>query len=1279
MIFLEENNPSAFTFTPLRGGDDTGFNENFKAAYDGQLKLNRTDSRAINLREEWDSVITRIKDETGKSFINPGNYLNSYSASPDTPIRGYNFSSKQIFDFIKERPDTFPDLINLDNDVIFEKAKKRAIKSLDVNADVAARQTTTGLIGEFLGGSLASITDLPNVAAIFLTGGSSTIVKETLKQALAAGASEAIIQTEVNDWYKSLNLPYDYKTFLANVALASAGAGVMTAGIMGAKPAYQLTKKQIINGIEALEKAKARLEGRPYEINPDIKVIKEIDEINETINQGNLLKDDAGDLEHNARVNQSYQAIENGDSTKITSAPPESAIIRPTDIHFHDNLNKEMFAYKPNDLLVDANLFQFKAGGDIMGVTERLHGVTQWDPVKANTAIVYEFADGRTFIADGHQRLALAKRLQEADPSLNIQIYAFKIREIDGRTPAYARAAAAGKNLAEGTGTLVDAAKILRDYPEGVGALPPRSAFIKQANELKLLKDKAWMSIVNETIPAHFGSIVGRYITDEAQQLAIIQLLRRLEPANAVQAEQIVRQAKEAGFVKTEQAGLFGDEDIAESLFLERAKILDRAMKELRKDKELFETLVKNATDIEEAGNTLAKLSNQEKEAIYGKAIAIIENNANVRGPISDALTRIAKAWKDGGGTKTETYVREFTESVRRAIEDGSYERVPNGGDRGDLGTPAQSNRLAEPGAEELKLFDEGTGSPGALRQADQLQDDLLQIISPDGIQSVTIPIRKLARDEIPQPNEPFVVFRFGNADETGLNNKNATNYYSLIETIDDGELGPIPGARLDYTDENAFIHAYVVNTPEPIGQYQGFNVGQKASETGTSVGAKTYYGGMWYSFAENGNWQAQKIGQIKAIDFAKQAEQISGEQFYKLPGNETIVEKVFAQNNIDINNPAITRPNEPRQGMNPDEVERNQLKTILDRGATVEEIEAHPAVVNAIELAKTIRETYLSPGYLTDEWKTTRQFDFAGESVTGYNNAVDRLYDQAKRLGWIDEQVPYTEGNVVQGRQATIILGPPAAGKSSIANRIAQSRGAAIIDSDEAKKVLPEYRDGIGANAVHEESQDIINLVLRQAVNNGDNIVIPKIGKSLNTIDLLINSLKEDGYTINLLNVAVPSDTAYVRMISRFINTGRLINPEYFRAIGDNPTKTYQALKQKGGLDGYAEIDYSGPKNSSIPVKEESGNILEGVSLRLRRGGDEGVGEIYRAPETGSGREFGEIESNPGLLDLDIPIAERIDPATGERVAQTVTVREMLEEFKQDDTMLNRLVGCIK
>lgn len=723
---FDQENPSALTFKPLGGGEDTGFVENYDSAYQATLKLNRSDSRPINLREQWDPIVQEIQQKTGKKFINPGNYLGGYAASSETPIRGYNYSSKQIFDFVKERPDVFPDLINLDNDIIFEKAKQKAIKSGDVSADVASRQTFSGLLGEFAGSAVASLTDLPNIATAFIGGGSTSILKTIFKQSAIAAGSEAVIQTEVADWYKTLDLPYDYRTFLTNVGMAAAGAGVVTGGVVAAKPLYQFTKKQLIDGIEALGKARATREGRPYEIDPDVKMIKELDDIDATINQGNVLKDDVGNLEHTSRVEQSYQAIENGDSTKITNAPPESAIDRPKNIFFHDNLNNEIFAYKPKDLLVDAELFQFKAGGDVMGVTERLKDVSKWDPVKANTAIVYEFADGRTFIADGHQRLALAKRLQEADPTQDIQLYAFKLREVDGVSVPQARATAAGKNLAEGTGTLIDAAKILRDAPELINSLPPRSPFVKQANELSQLGTKAFNAVVNDVVPPHFGSIVGRYITDEAQQLAILQLLRRLEPANAVQAEQIVRQAREAGFVKTEQAGLFGDEDIAESLFLERAKILDGAIKILRKDKELFETLVKNATDIEQAGNTLAKLSNEEKEAIYGKAIAIIENNANVRGPLSDNLTRIAKAWKDAGGAKAETYKREFAEGVIRAIKDGSYERVPNGGDRGDFTTPAQSNRFAEPGADELKGFDEGAGSIGSKNQGDILEGDLL-------------------------------------------------------------------------------------------------------------------------------------------------------------------------------------------------------------------------------------------------------------------------------------------------------------------------------------------------------------------------------------------------------------------------------------------------------------------------------------------------------------------------------------------------------------------------
>lgn len=721
--------PRQSNFAP--GGEDTGFVENFNSAYEATLKLSRTDSRAIGLRQEWQPIVEDIQAKTGQKFINPGNFLAGYQASSETGPKQYDYYSKQILDYVKDRADLFPDYQELSNESLFESAKKKAIDAKDVDADVGAKQTFSGFLGSFGGSAAAILTDAPNLAItaadlLYTRGAGWSAMREILFQSAINAGAEAITQVEVADWYKQLELPYDWTTFVTNVGTAGVGAGVITAGILGAKPAARFTRDQVVQGIEALGKYRANRDGVPYEPDPLVKTFKEIIDDEATIAAANPIKGDAGDLEHNARVSQAYRAVVDSDVSKLPENLPENERAPITDINYHDRINSQVFAYKPNELLVDAELFQFKSGGDVMGVTERLQGVTSWDPIKANTAIVFEFADGKTFIADGHQRLALAKRLQESNPELDIQINAFKLREVDGYTPAEARAVAAGKNLAEGSGTLLDAAKILRDAPDLIKSLPPRSVFVRQAQDLSNLSHNAFMAVVNDIVPPNMASLVGRHITDEAQQLSILNLLKRLEPANMTQAEQIVLQAREAGFVRAaEQGGLFGDEIVAESLFLERAKILDRAIKEMRKDRDLFATLVKNASEIEEAGNTLAKLTNQQKEEIYGKAIAIIQANANTKGPIGESLTRAAQAWKESSGAEAQNIVRDFTESVRRAIESGDYEGVPNGGDRGNLTDEAQSNRFPEPGAEELSLFDAGPGSKGAERQAEQLEGDL--------------------------------------------------------------------------------------------------------------------------------------------------------------------------------------------------------------------------------------------------------------------------------------------------------------------------------------------------------------------------------------------------------------------------------------------------------------------------------------------------------------------------------------------------------------------------
>jgi len=81
---FDEPNLSATPFAPLKGGEDTGFLENFNAAYQANLKLNRTDSRSINLREEWDPIIKEVQDKTGQKFFNPSNYLDQMTAQRDS-------------------------------------------------------------------------------------------------------------------------------------------------------------------------------------------------------------------------------------------------------------------------------------------------------------------------------------------------------------------------------------------------------------------------------------------------------------------------------------------------------------------------------------------------------------------------------------------------------------------------------------------------------------------------------------------------------------------------------------------------------------------------------------------------------------------------------------------------------------------------------------------------------------------------------------------------------------------------------------------------------------------------------------------------------------------------------------------------------------------------------------------------------------------------------------------------------------------------------------------
>ncbi|UTA66588.1 zeta toxin family protein [Emticicia sp. 21SJ11W-3] len=162
--------------------------------------------------------------------------------------------------------------------------------------------------------------------------------------------------------------------------------------------------------------------------------------------------------------------------------------------------------------------------------------------------------------------------------------------------------------------------------------------------------------------------------------------------------------------------------------------------------------------------------------------------------------------------------------------------------------------------------------------------------------------------------------------------------------------------------------------------------------------------------------------------------------------------------------------------------------------------------------------------------------------------------------------------------RQAFLVIGLPASGKSSVSTIIAEKYGAVILDSDYAKRKLPEYEE-FGASIVHEESNALIlgssimigkpkdfRTLLELASYEGSNIVIPKIGHSRDSIkqlvEVLINTYK---YNVHLTLISLDRSIAVTRAIHRFYYTKRYVPLSMiFDDYSNEPTNTYHKLKSE-------------------------------------------------------------------------------------------------------------------
>lgn len=187
---------------------------------------------------------------------------------------------------------------------------------------------------------------------------------------------------------------------------------------------------------------------------------------------------------------------------------------------------------------------------------------------------------------------------------------------------------------------------------------------------------------------------------------------------------------------------------------------------------------------------------------------------------------------------------------------------------------------------------------------------------------------------------------------------------------------------------------------------------------------------------------------------------------------------------------------------------------------------------------------------------------------VTANNNTPER---EQLRRNWVQQflvgdgadTMPPNGKPLKKEYKATIVVGLPAAGKSTrIANPLSEEQGAFIMDSDEMKKLIPEYRDtnGGAADAVHLESKDLMESALGEFVDGlmkGTNLVIPVIGDDAGKLNTrYIDKLLEAGYNVEIAYKKADAKSSANRVVSRAIKEGRFIPRDVVAKYDDDAVR---------------------------------------------------------------------------------------------------------------------------
>lgn len=324
----------------------------------------------------------------------------------------------------------------------------------------------------------------------------------------------------------------------------------------------------------------------------------------------------------------------------------------------------------PKSVEVDPERFQYKIGASASGEVGSLSGVQKWDPNLAGVISVWQDpADGKTYVVNGHNRLALAKRLGAEEVT---------VRYLDAKDAKDARAIGAMQNIAEGAGKETDAAKFFRDSgittEEEVKArgLPLNSGKASRGLALSKLPDEMFNDVIQGDLKIGRAAIIGGSGLDQDKQREVYKVLKKNKSMADGTLQEYVEQLAISERMTQTEIDIFGTSKKSVDTGLARAEATNTLKRELSRDARLLSAVsksTKNVKILEEKGGNVINVSKSQQQAQEASSVLrIFDQLKNQSGPIKTALDKAAARITEG--ENKATVMAELRDAVIQGLEE---------------------------------------------------------------------------------------------------------------------------------------------------------------------------------------------------------------------------------------------------------------------------------------------------------------------------------------------------------------------------------------------------------------------------------------------------------------------------------------------------------------------------------------------------------------------------------------------------------------------------------